>query len=77
MASSIRLVIADVDGTLVTQEKVVTPRAIAAVNRLREAGIAHDVLEPVSIEAATNSTVRANPKAVTESQILQLLQGAW
>jgi Cof subfamily protein (haloacid dehalogenase superfamily) len=38
-ASTIRLVIADVDGTLVTQEKVLTARAINAVARLREANI--------------------------------------
>jgi Cof subfamily protein (haloacid dehalogenase superfamily) len=35
----IRAVLADVDGTLVTQEKVLTDRAVAAVVGLREAGI--------------------------------------
>ena len=35
----IRLVIADVDGTLVTQEKILTEKAVAAVFRLRAAGI--------------------------------------
>jgi Cof subfamily protein (haloacid dehalogenase superfamily) len=35
----IKIVLADVDGTLVTQEKALTERAIAAVGRLREAGI--------------------------------------
>jgi len=35
----IRLVIADVDGTLVTHDKVLTPRAIDAVFKLRAAGI--------------------------------------
>ncbi|MGZ4836182.1 MAG: Cof-type HAD-IIB family hydrolase [Terriglobales bacterium] len=40
MANNIRLVIADVDGTLVTQNKILTPRAIEAVQRLRQAGIA-------------------------------------
>jgi hypothetical protein len=35
----IRLVLADVDGTLVTHEKVLTERAINAVAQLREAGI--------------------------------------
>lgn len=35
----VRLVIADVDGTLVTQEKVLTKRAIDAAQRLRDAGI--------------------------------------
>lgn len=40
MAPDIRLVIADVDGTLVTQEKVLTARAIEAVKRLRVARVA-------------------------------------
>ncbi len=35
----IRLVIADVDGTLVTQDKILTPRAIEAVASLRAANI--------------------------------------
>lgn len=39
MAATIRLVLADVDGTLVTQQKVLTERAAAAVRALREAGI--------------------------------------
>src|SRR5438876_2048827 len=36
----ISLLIADVDGTLVTEEKVLTPRARDAVRRLHAAGIA-------------------------------------
>src|SRR5215469_4371667 len=43
MKNNVRLVIADVDGTLVTQNKVLTARAIEAVKRLREAGIAFTV----------------------------------
>jgi Cof subfamily protein (haloacid dehalogenase superfamily) len=35
----IRLMLADVDGTLVTQEKVLTDEAIAAVHSLRDAGV--------------------------------------
>src|SRR5215469_18913741 len=35
----ISLVVADVDGTLVTEEKVLTKRAQSAVNALRRAGI--------------------------------------
>jgi Cof subfamily protein (haloacid dehalogenase superfamily) len=38
-ASTIRLVIADVDGTLVTHDKVLTARAISSVARLREANV--------------------------------------
>ena len=35
----IRLLLADVDGTLVTNDKVLTERAIAAVKKLKEAGV--------------------------------------
>jgi Cof subfamily protein (haloacid dehalogenase superfamily) len=42
-AKPIRMVIADVDGTLVTQEKVLTERAAEAVLRLNEAGIQFSV----------------------------------
>ncbi len=37
------LVISDVDGTLVTHDKVLTPRAIAAVTRLHENGIGFSI----------------------------------
>jgi Cof subfamily protein (haloacid dehalogenase superfamily) len=37
--SRIKLVVTDVDGTLVTTEKALRPSAVAAVNRLRERGI--------------------------------------
>ena len=40
---AIRMVIADVDGTLVTQEKILTKRAAEAVLRLDEAGIEFSV----------------------------------
>jgi Cof subfamily protein (haloacid dehalogenase superfamily) len=42
-AAKIQLVIADVDGTLVTQQKALTERSIAAVRKLRDAGIAFAV----------------------------------
>ena len=35
----IKLVVSDVDGTMVTREKVLTPATIEAARRLREAGI--------------------------------------
>jgi len=41
--SGIALVLADVDGTLVTPDKELTDRTIAAVRRLKEAGIAFAV----------------------------------
>jgi Cof subfamily protein (haloacid dehalogenase superfamily) len=43
MKQNILLVIADVDGTLVTQGKVLTARAIEAVKRLKNAGIAFSI----------------------------------
>ncbi|HKV79562.1 MAG TPA: HAD family hydrolase [Candidatus Sulfotelmatobacter sp.] len=39
----VRLVVADVDGALVTPDKVVTPRAHAAVQRIMETGIAFTI----------------------------------
>jgi Cof subfamily protein (haloacid dehalogenase superfamily) len=39
----VSLVISDVDGTLVTHDKVLTPRAIAAVHRLHENGIGFSI----------------------------------
>ena len=39
MESTIKLLLADVDGTLVTPDKVLTDRAVDAVRRLGEAGI--------------------------------------
>jgi Cof subfamily protein (haloacid dehalogenase superfamily) len=39
VTKKVRMVIADVDGTLVTQDKVLTPRAAEAVQRLNQAGI--------------------------------------
>jgi Cof subfamily protein (haloacid dehalogenase superfamily) len=38
-APAIRLLLADVDGTLVTNDKVLTDRAVAAVAKLKQAGI--------------------------------------
>jgi HAD superfamily hydrolase (TIGR01484 family) len=42
-ANPISAVLTDVDGTLVTKNKVVTERAIQAVNRLRDRGIAFTI----------------------------------
>lgn len=39
----VRLVVADVDGTLVTPDKIVTPRARAVVRRIIETGIAFTI----------------------------------
>jgi Cof subfamily protein (haloacid dehalogenase superfamily) len=39
VTSNVRLVIADVDGTLVTRDKVLTARAISSISRLRNANV--------------------------------------
>ncbi len=39
MSGPIRLVVSDVDGTMVTGEKLLTPGTVAAARRLRDAGI--------------------------------------
>lgn len=43
MKGKIRLLIADIDGTLVTHEKVLTARSIDAVKRLHDAGVAFTI----------------------------------
>jgi hypothetical protein len=40
---SVRLVVADVDGTLVTPDKILTPKARAAVPHVIDAGIAFTI----------------------------------
>ena len=73
--NNIRLVIADVDGTLVTQDKVLTARAIEAVKRLRNAGIAFTLTSgrpPLGIKMLiqmgnASSDVQRQAKFVTTS----------
>ena len=72
----IKLFLADVDGTLVTEKKVLTDRAIAAVHRLRDAGVSFALtsgrpprgmqmlIEPLALDgvvAGFNGGVYANP----------------
>src|ERR1700726_818637 len=76
----IRLVIADVDGTLVTQEKILTQRAVQSVMALRAAGIKFAVtsgrpprgmamlIDPLKIDeplAAFNGGVITKPDLTT------------
>lgn len=83
---SIELVLADVDGTLVTSEKELTPRAIEAVSKLRDAGVGFAVtsgrpprgmemlVQPLQIElpiAAFNGGLYARPDmSVIESRTI-------
>lgn len=72
----IRLMLADVDGTLVTQQKILTGRAIEAVHRLHDAGILFAItsgrpprgmgmlVEPLGLQspiAAFNGGLLVNP----------------
>src|ERR1700721_2046511 len=86
MAAPIRLFLADVDGTLVTQDKVLTDRAIAAVAKLRQAGILFAItsgrpprgmsmlIEPLQLTtpiAAFNGGVFVRPDmSVIEQQVI-------
>jgi Cof subfamily protein (haloacid dehalogenase superfamily) len=85
-ATKIALVLADVDGTLVTAEKVLTPRAIAAVDTLHAAGIAFAVtsgrpprgmsmlIEPLKLQtpiAGFNGGIFVNPDmTILEQHVL-------
>jgi Cof subfamily protein (haloacid dehalogenase superfamily) len=75
-ASKVSLVLADVDGTLVTAEKVLTPRAANAVTALHTAGIAFAItsgrpprgmamlIEPLALQtpiAGFNGGIFVNP----------------
>jgi maleylacetate reductase len=64
--------------------EISAPQAVAALvaslpvpQRLRDAGVPEAVLDPVAAEAAGNSTVQANPKPVTEADLVGLLRSAW
>jgi Cof subfamily protein (haloacid dehalogenase superfamily) len=79
-AQPIRLVIADVDGTLVTKEKILTARAIESIRKMREAGVKFAItsgrpplgmamlIEPLNIDqpvAAFNGGVLIQPDLKT------------
>jgi Cof subfamily protein (haloacid dehalogenase superfamily) len=73
MRSNIRLVIADVDGTLVTQEKVLTARAIQAVKRLRSANIAFTLTSgrpPLGIQMLIHALALTEPVAAFNGGVL-------
>jgi len=82
----VSLVVSDVDGTLVTRDKVLTPRAAAAVARLHAAGIAFSIcssrppfglrmlIEPLQLRlplGGYNAGAIVNPDlSVVEQQLL-------
>jgi hypothetical protein len=59
----IRLVVSDVDGTLVTRDKRLTPAAIDAVQRIREAGIKFTI---ISSRPPQGLKVVADPLQISE-----------
>jgi len=63
LGRDIRLVVSDVDGTLVTKDKRLTPATIEAVRRIREAGIRFTI---ISSRPAKGLKVVADPLHVTE-----------
>ena len=80
---SVRLLLADVDGTLVTAEKVLTERAVAAVRNLKAAGVLFAItsgrpprgmamlIEPLELElplAAFNGGLLVDPHLVVLEQ---------
>src|SRR5947208_5153457 len=67
-----------------TRDIGAAPRAVAALvatfqipKRLRDAGVSEDMLGSLAAEAAANPAVQANPKPVTEGDLVQLLRSAW
>lgn len=71
--SSVRLVVADVDGTLLTPEKVLTPRARGVVQRIVQAGIAFTVTSgrpPLGMKALIADRQLRNPIAAFNGGLL-------
>ncbi|MGZ4821377.1 MAG: Cof-type HAD-IIB family hydrolase [Terriglobales bacterium] len=65
--------IADVDGTLVTQNKVLTPSAIEAVKRLRDAGIAFSITSgrpPLGMQMLIDALALTEPIAAFNGGVL-------
>ncbi len=80
----VRLMLSDVDGTLVTSDKVLTPASVAAVGRLRDGGITFAVtsgrppkgmemlVEPLALDtpiAAFNGGMFVTPDMTVVSQL--------
>jgi Cof subfamily protein (haloacid dehalogenase superfamily) len=70
---AIRLVLSDVDGTLVTSEKALTERAVAAVRRLHDAGVLFAVTSgrpPRGMEMLVEPLALATPVAAFNGGLL-------
>ena len=69
---------------LAREGRVGAAEAVAALvaslpvpQRLRDAGVPEAVLDSVAAEAASNSTVQANPKPISKAGMRELLRAAW
>jgi maleylacetate reductase len=67
-----------------TRDFAAAPRGVAALvaslpvpKRLRDAGVPQKMLPEVAAEAMQSAAVRANPKPVAESDLIELLRAAW
>lgn len=73
MGNNIRLVLADVDGTLVTQNKILTARASEAVNRLRKADIAFTITSgrpPLGMKMVIDALAITEPAAAFNGGVM-------
>ncbi len=73
VSQQIRLVIADVDGTLVTKEKVLTPRAAAAVDALKKSGIGFSITSgrpPLGMKKVVDALELTNPVAAFNGGVI-------
>ena len=71
--NDIRLVLADVDGTLVTQNKALTKRTVEAVRRLRDAGIEFTVTSgrpPLGMQMLIDELALTQPLAAFNGGVL-------
>ena len=69
----VRLVIADVDGTLVTKDKVLTPATVTAVKRLRDAGVAFSITSgrpPLGTQMIIDALALTQPIAAFNGGVL-------
>jgi alcohol dehydrogenase class IV len=67
-----------------TRDFGAAPRAVAALvatlpvpQRLRDAGVVEGILDAVAAEAASNSRIRVDPKAVKDADVREILRAAW
>ena len=67
--TKIALVVSDLDGTLLTKEKLLTERAIGAVRKLHEAGIGFTITSsrppPFLLTTITRNTRSTNSASVS------------